>query len=149
MPVNCLASSMIGSSQISLADDNLIPEAIPEPKAPLAVFTHPTPTPSTATNTISVDGFFEPPTYAHRGSLHPPHFSPTDESFPVFSPPPTRIGAGVQMHLERGDRRCFSSTTQSPALSHHTCTFLFLARSLDLLSARLCSISRNFGMVSF
>src|SRR5207245_1442869 len=98
-----------------------------EPKAPLAVFTQATPTPSTATNTISVDGFFEPPTYAHRGSLHPPHFSPTDESFPVFSPPPTRIGgagagaAGVQI-VDNGDPRHFSSTTQSPALSHHTCT---------------------------
>lgn len=114
---------MIGSSQISLADDNLNAEAIAEPKAPLAVFTQATPTPSTATNTISVDGFFEPPTYAHRGSLHPPHFSPTDESFPVFSPPPTRIGAGVQTSpVDKGDRRYFSSSAQSPALSHHTCT---------------------------
>lgn len=125
-PVSSIASSPISMDEIA---DQPQDEEPSSPRAPLAVqisiTSGPTPTPSSAAMTISVDGFFEPPYGRHPQDslLHPPHLplSPSDESFPVFSPPPAggKSSAGVQTDqpLPRG----YLPPLHSPALSHHTC----------------------------
>ena len=147
------ASSLV-SSPISMDD---IPVTEPDPKssplAPLAVAistaitscSGPTPTPSSAAMTISVDGFFDPPYGRHPcDSLHPPNLplSPSDDSFPVFSPPPydhdhdqrmgILMGGGRHHHHTAGvgvqtspPQRSFYPSLHSPALSHHTCIVFF------------------------
>ncbi|KAK3878310.1 hypothetical protein Pcinc_017051 [Petrolisthes cinctipes] len=98
------------------------------------------PTPSSANLTFSLDGYLEPT----RLSLTTPHFShlpitsPSEESFPFFSPPPypalrdrhapTRASAPSTTH-DIGppwlrDHMAYhrpSVSTTSPAMSHHTC----------------------------
>jgi len=132
-------------SSVSMDEAPIIePDPPPSPRAPLAVpvstiitsGSGPTPTPSSAAMTISVDGFFEPP-YGQRfdqrySLLQPPPLplSPSDESFPVFSPPPydhatmgrgrMTTAAGVQTSPPQ--QRYYITTLNSPALSHHTCT---------------------------
>lgn len=133
-PVSSMASSPISMDEIAEQPEDDEPSS---PRAPLAVqisiTSGPTPTPSSAAMTISVDGFFEPPYGRHpRDSLlHPPHLplSPSDESFPVFSPPPEsqrysigdrgKSAIGVQTEPPS---RSYYPTLHSPALSHHTCT---------------------------
>ncbi|ODM97774.1 Piezo-type mechanosensitive ion channel component 2 [Orchesella cincta] len=135
-PVSSMASSPISMDEIAEQPEDDEPIS---PRAPLAVqisiTSGPTPTPSSAAMTISVDGFFEPPYGRHPQDslLHPPHLplSPSDESFPVFSPPPEsqrylpsglggergKSAIGVQTEPPS---RSFYSSLHSPALSHHT-----------------------------
>ena len=138
-------ASSIVSSPISLDDTPVMePDPKASPLAPLAVQVSsaitsgsgPTPTPSSAAMTISVDGFFDPP-YGRNpcDTLHPPHLplSPSDESFPVFSPPPYdqdhglsgggRHSMGVGVQTSPPQR--YYPPLHSPALSHHTCIIVF------------------------
>lgn len=112
----------------------------PRPLAPSA--TPGAPTPSSANMTFSLDGYLEPA----RLSLTTPHFShqpitsPSEESFPFFSPPPypairdrhgpTRASApathdiGPPWLREHMTYHRPSVSTTSPAMSHHTCNVL-------------------------
>ncbi|XP_050729555.1 piezo-type mechanosensitive ion channel component-like isoform X3 [Eriocheir sinensis] len=106
---------------------------------PLAASATPgAPTPSSANLTFSLDGYLEPT----RLSLTTPHFShqpitsPSEESFPFFSPPPypalrdrhapTRASApathdiGPPWLREHLAYHRPSVSTTSPAMSHHT-----------------------------
>ncbi|XP_071541022.1 piezo-type mechanosensitive ion channel component isoform X2 [Panulirus ornatus] len=106
---------------------------------PLALSATPgAPTPSSANMTFSLDGYLEPA----RLSLTTPHFShqpitsPSEESFPFFSPPPypavrdrhapTRASApathdiGPPWLREHLTYHRPSVSTTSPAMSHHT-----------------------------
>ncbi|KAG7166218.1 Piezo-type mechanosensitive ion channel component-like [Homarus americanus] len=118
---------------------------------PLALSATPgAPTPSSANLTFSLDGYLEPA----RLSLTTPHFShqpitsPSEESFPFFSPPPypalrdrhapTRASVpathdiGPPWLREHLTYHRPSVSTTSPAMSHHTCNVL-----LQLLSSAL------------
>lgn len=138
-PVSSMASSPISMDEIAEQPEDDEPSS---PRAPLAVqisiTSGPTPTPSSAAMTISVDGFFEPPYGRHpqESLLHPPHLplSPSDESFPVFSPPPDSQRYSVSgLEMGRGKSAIGVQTEppsvrsyhypplHSPALSHHTC----------------------------
>ena len=97
------------------------------------------PTPSSANMTLSLDGYLEPT----RLSLTTPHFShqpitsPSEESFPFFSPPPypalrdrhapTRASAPAAHDIGPPwlrDHLTYhrpSVSTTSPVMSHHTC----------------------------
>ncbi|XP_069958541.1 piezo-type mechanosensitive ion channel component isoform X4 [Cherax quadricarinatus] len=106
---------------------------------PLALSATPgAPTPSSANMTFSLDGYLEPA----RLSLTTPHFShqpitsPSEESFPFFSPPPypalrdrhapTRVSVpaahdiGPPWLREHLTYHRPSVSTTSPAMSHHT-----------------------------
>lgn len=107
---------------------------------PLALSATPgAPTPSSANMTLSLDGYLEPA----RLSLTTPHFShqpitsPSEDSFPYFSPPPypalrdrhAPMRASAPAAHDIGppwlrDHLAYhrpSVSTTSPAMSHHTC----------------------------
>jgi len=154
-------SSMI-SSPISMDETNaMIAEekfSSSSPLAPLAEAistkitsgSGPTPTPSSAAMTLSVEGFFEPPygRSPREAMLHPPQLplSSDEDSFPaVFSPPPypddpiisrmhppahsqhhttavqTSPAGHVHVHPNNNNQR---QLLHSPAWSHHTCTYI-------------------------
>lgn len=98
------------------------------------------PTPSSANMTLSLDGYMEPTRLSITTPYLPlmqPITSPSDDSFPVFSPPPypgaprdrtITTGRSSQIPHDIGPPwlrdahlRRFSAPSISPSMSHHAC----------------------------